>query len=68
MTDKPLSPGLLIDLRVGEQVVIEAQGGQKVILTAEAKSGRASRLRVQSADRFLVIHDDFEAARRSLQK
>lgn len=56
--DRSMSPGLLMDLAVGEQVVLHAASGQQIVVTVENKSGRKSRFRVQSQEPVTVIHDD----------
>lgn len=49
MPDAQLNRGLVIDVLVGESIVIEpTTGQQQIVLTMETKHGQRGRLRVRS--------------------
>lgn len=59
MSDAPMNRGLVIDVIVGESIVIEPTVElQRIVLTMEAKHGQRGRLRVQSKQAVRVLRPD----------
>ena len=55
MAAAPLNRGMLMDVDVGESVIlVPSSDSQRIVVTVEHKSGSRSRIRIQSDDKVRV--------------